>query len=72
MAGLYYLYQSIEAEAVNRYGSRAADWFLPPTTNAAVGAAALNGYNVVSHSRPVTDSYAAFAQTIWHITVPSI
>ncbi len=68
VAGLYYLYQSIEAEAVNRYGSRAADWFLPPTTNAAVGAAALNGYNVVSHSRPVTDSYAAFAQTIWHIT----
>ena len=68
VAGLYYLYQSIEAEAVNRYGTRAADWFLPPTTNAAVGAAALNGYNVVSHSRPVTDSYAAFAQTIWHIT----
>ncbi len=68
VAGLYYLYQSIEAEAVNRYGSRAADWFLPPTTNAAVGAAALNDYNVVSHSRPVTDSYAAFAQTIWHIT----
>ncbi|WP_440977780.1 TonB-dependent receptor [Sphingomonas pseudosanguinis] len=68
VAGLYYLYQSIEAEAVNRYGSRAADWFLPPTTNAAVGAAALNGYHVVSRSRPVTDSYAAFAQTIWHIT----
>ena len=68
VAGLYYLYQSIEAEAVNRYGSRAADWFLPPTTNAAVGAAALSDYNVVSHSRPVTDSYAAFAQTIWHIT----
>lgn len=68
VAGLYYLHQSIEAEAVNRYGSRAADWFLPPTTNATVGAVALNGYNVVSHSRPVTDSYAAFAQTIWHLT----
>lgn len=71
VAGLYYLYQSIEAEAVNLYGRRAADWFLPPTTNAAVGAAALNGYNVVSHSRPVTDSYAAFAQTIWHV-VPDV
>ncbi len=68
VAGLYYLHQSIEAEAVNRYGSRAADWFLPPTTNATVGAVALNGYDVVSHSRPVTDSYAAFAQTIWHLT----
>ncbi|EZP54176.1 TonB-dependent receptor [Sphingomonas sp. RIT328] len=68
VAGVYYLYQSIRAEAVNRYGSQAAAWFLAPTTNAAVGAAALNGYDVVSHSRPVTDSYAAFAQTIWHIT----
>ena len=68
VAGLYYLYQSIAAEAVNLYGSRAADWFLAPTTNAAVGAAALNGYDVVSHSRPVTDSYAAFAQTTWHVT----
>ena len=71
VAGLYYLYQSIRAEAVNRYGSRAADWFLPPTTNAAVGAAALNDYNVVSQSRPVTDSYAAFAQTTWHV-VPGV
>ena len=71
VAGLYYLYQSIEAEAVNRYGSRAADWFLPPTTNPAVGAAALNGYDVVSRSRPVTDSYAAFAQTVWHV-VPRV
>ncbi|GGB20734.1 TonB-dependent receptor [Sphingomonas metalli] len=68
VAGLYYLYQSIDAEAVNLYGSRAADWFLAPATNAAVGAAALNGYDVVSHSRPVTDSYAAFAQTVWHVT----
>lgn len=68
VAGLYYLYQSIRAEAVNLYGSQAAAWFLPPSTNPAVGAAALNGYNVVSHSRPVTNSYAAFAQTIWHIT----
>lgn len=67
VAGLYYLYQSIRAEAVNLYGARAADWFLAPATAPAVGAAALNGYNVVSHSQPVTDSYAAFAQTIWHI-----
>ncbi len=71
VAGLYYLHQSIRAEAVNLYGRRAAEWFLPPTTNAAVGAAALNGYNVVSQSRPVTDSYAAFAQTIWHV-VPDV
>jgi iron complex outermembrane receptor protein len=67
VAGLYYLYQSIKAEAVNNYGSQAAAWFLAPSTDPIVGAAALNGYSVISHSRPVTDSYAAFAQTIWHI-----
>ncbi|WP_022683512.1 TonB-dependent receptor [Sphingobium bisphenolivorans] len=68
IAGLYYLWQSIKAEALNAYGSDAARWFLAPSTDPAVGAAALNNYTVLSHSRPVTNSYAAFGQTIWHIT----
>ncbi|TVV74720.1 TonB-dependent receptor [Sphingomonas solaris] len=68
VAGLYYLYQSIKAEAVNNYGTQAAGWFLPPSTDPVVGAAALNGYSIISHSRPVTNSYAAFAQTILHVT----
>jgi iron complex outermembrane recepter protein len=68
VAGLYYLWQDIDAEAVNIYGTRAADWFLAPNTDPVVGAAALNNYAYISDSSPVTNSYAAFAQTIWHIT----
>ncbi|NWK99012.1 TonB-dependent receptor [Sphingobium lactosutens] len=68
IAGLYYLWQSIKAEALNAYGQDAAAWFLAPSVDPVVGAAALNNYTVLSHSRPVTNSYAAFGQTIWHIT----
>src|SRR3546814_1863886 len=68
IAGLYYLWQSIKAEALNAYGANAAPWFLAPTVDPAVGAAALNNYTVLSHSKPVTNSYAAFGQTIWHVT----
>lgn len=68
IAGVYYLWQSIRAEALNAYGEDAAAWFLAPSNDPTVGAAALNGYTVISHSRPVTNSYAAFGQTIWHVT----
>src|SRR3546814_8580230 len=68
IAGLYYLWQSIKVEALNAYGANAAPWFLAPTVDPAVGAAALNNYTVLSHSKPVTNSYAAFGQTIWHVT----
>jgi iron complex outermembrane receptor protein len=68
IGGLYYLWQSIKAEALNAYGRDAAAWFLAPSVDPVVGAAALNGYTIISHSKPVTNSYAAFGQTIWHIT----
>ena len=68
VAGLYYLWQSIDAESVNAYGQDAASWFVAPSVNAAAAAAALNGYTIISHSKPVTNSYAAFGQAIWHIT----
>ena len=67
VAGLYYLYQTIRAEAVNFYGSQAAAWYLAPATDPLIGALALDGYDIVSRSKPVTNSYAAFAQTIWHV-----
>jgi iron complex outermembrane receptor protein len=68
VAGLYYLWQSIDAEALNAYGSDAATWFVAPSVDRTAAAAALNGYTILSHSRPVTNSYAAFGQTIWHVT----
>ena len=68
VAGLYYLWQSIDAEAVNAYGRQAAAWFVAPTVDQTAAAAALNGYTIIGLSKPVTNSYAAFGQAIWHIT----
>ncbi|WP_199229105.1 TonB-dependent receptor [Caulobacter endophyticus] len=69
VAGLYYFWQDLEAEAVNYYGSAAADWLLAPAAaSATVRAAALNNYSIVSHSSPETTSAAAFAQGTWHVT----
>ena len=68
VAGLYYLWQAIDAEALNAYGNDAAAWFVAPNVDQTAAAAALNNYTIVGRSRPVTKSYAAFGQTIWHIT----
>lgn len=66
VAGVYWFWQAIDAEAVNLYGPYAADWFLAPAAgSAAARAAALNNYDIVSRSRPVTRSAAAFAQASW-------
>lgn len=68
VAGLYYLWQSIDAKAVNAYGRQAATWFVAPTVDQTAAAAALNGYTIIGLSKPVTNSYAAFGQAIWHVT----
>jgi iron complex outermembrane receptor protein len=68
VAGLYYLWQSIDAESVNAYGRQAAAWFVAPNVDQTAAAAALNGYTIIGLSKPVTNSYAAFGQAIWHIT----
>lgn len=68
VAGLYYFWQGIDAASVNAYGQDAGRWFAAPTVNPAVASAALDEFAILSTSRPVTRSYAAFAQTIWHVT----
>jgi iron complex outermembrane receptor protein len=69
VAGLYYFWQKIKAEAVSDYGPYAADWFLAPAAgSASARAAALNNYSILSHSSPVTKSAAAFVQATWHVT----
>jgi iron complex outermembrane receptor protein len=70
VAGVYYLYQQIKAEALNAYGSQAGAWYAP-TSDPVAAAAGLNNYTILSHSSPVTNSYAAFAQTVWHV-VPNV
>jgi iron complex outermembrane receptor protein len=67
VAGAYFFWQTIEAEALNAYGPQAANWFLAPAAApAATAAAALNNYTVISHSSPETTSAAVFAEGVWH------
>jgi len=68
VAGLYYFYQKIRGDGATRYGSAAASFYLPPAVPAALGNAALNGFEADAISVPVTRSYAAFGQATWHIT----
>ena len=67
VAGLYYFWQIIRGFGATAYGSAAPNWFLP-TAPAAVSNAALNGFRAPSTSDPQTHSYAAFAQSTWHVT----
>jgi iron complex outermembrane recepter protein len=67
VAGAYFFWQTIEAEALNAYGPQAAAWFLAPAAApAATAAAALNNYTIVSRSSPETTSAAVFAEGVWH------
>jgi len=69
VAGAYFFWQDINAEAVNAYGPAAANWFIAPTAAAPeVAAAALNNYRIVSRSSPEIHSYAAFAEGVFHAT----
>lgn len=69
VAGLYYFWQKIEAQAIANFGPLAADWLLAPAAgSAAARSAALNNYLVVGDSEPITESAAAFAQGSWHAT----
>ncbi len=67
VVGAYYLWQRNEGISNIAYGADAADWFLP-TVPAVVGEAALSGFGYETESAPEIDSYAAFGQTVWHIT----
>ncbi len=68
VAGLYYFWQGIDAESINAYGRDGGRWFAAPAVDPVVASAALDEFLIRSTSRPVTRSYAAFAQGIWHIT----
>ena len=70
VVGAYYFWQTVKGYGATGYGSAAATWFLPAAP-AAIGNAALNGFEVNSTSEPRTKTIAAFGQTDWHIT-PSV
>jgi iron complex outermembrane receptor protein len=67
VVGVYYFWQIIRGYGATAYGAAAANWNLPAVP-AAVGDAALNGFQADSTSTPETKSYAAFGQATWNAT----
>ena len=67
VVGAYYFWQRVRGYGATAYGPAAANWNLP-TVPAAIGNAALNGFEADSISTPETKSYALFGQTDWKIS----
>lgn len=65
VVGAYYFWQIVRGYGATAYGPAAANWFLP-TVPAAIGNAALSGFESHSTSTPQTRSVAAFGQATWH------
>ena len=67
VVGAYYFWQIVRGFGATAYGANAANWNLPMVA-AAVGNAALNGFEANSISTPETKSLAVFGQADWNIT----
>jgi iron complex outermembrane receptor protein len=70
VVGLYYFWQTIRSTGAGGFGSAAPDWYRAPNSPLplSVWNAALNGFQTLNHSDPITHSYAGFGQATWHIT----
>jgi iron complex outermembrane receptor protein len=64
-AGLYAFTQRIEAQPTTAYGPLAAFWLLGPEPQ--IPATLLDGYRSDASTRFDSDSYAVFAEGIWHL-----
>lgn len=65
VVGAYYFWQIVRGYGATAYGPSAPNWFLP-TVPAAIGNAALSGFEANSTSTPQTKSLAAFGQATWN------
>ena len=65
VVGAYYFWQIVRGYGATAYGSAAPNWFLP-SVPAAIGNAALSGFEANSTSTPQTKSLAAFGQATWN------
>lgn len=70
VVGLYYFWQIVRGYGDFEYGPAAGNWFRPPSSPLPLATwnAALDGFHASSISTPETRSYAAFGQTVWHIS----
>jgi iron complex outermembrane receptor protein len=67
--GLYYFWESDVGSGRTSYGTDAPIWLLG--VNNPLFQAALNGFDIVSHSSPIVNSYAGYGQATWHI-IPNL
>jgi len=64
VGGLYLFHEEIDAVGATQYGNAASAFLLGST----VPSAAANGYTLNFTGKYNTTSYAAFGQSVWHIT----
>jgi iron complex outermembrane recepter protein len=67
-AGAYFFYQDLEGQSVTGWGPQAGAWYEGPKFPVSVSDLAFNGYRVYANSDPVTNSYAGYGQSTWHVT----
>jgi iron complex outermembrane receptor protein len=63
--GLFYFWESDLGSGRTSYGTDAPIWLLG--ANSPLLQAALNGFNIISQSTPIINSYAGYGQFTWHI-----
>ncbi|WP_354292285.1 TonB-dependent receptor [Sphingomonas sp. PvP055] len=68
VAGLYYFFQKVRGVGATQFGPDAASYLYPADLAGGVASIATNGLTAQSRSDPHTRSFAAFGQTVWHIT----
>jgi iron complex outermembrane recepter protein len=69
-AGLFAYYQKLNGQNVTEWGKEAAFWLLGTQTSngTAIPSNLLSGYITTSRAVSTIESYAGFAQAIWHIS----
>ncbi|MFW2852583.1 TonB-dependent receptor [Sphingomonas sp. TX0543] len=68
VAGLYYFFQKVRGVSTAQFGPDAASYLFPADLAGGVANIATNGLLSQGRSDPHTRSFAAFGQTVWHIT----
>jgi iron complex outermembrane receptor protein len=67
-AGFFFFYQDLPGFLHTGYGADAGEWYFGPKHPVALENAALNGFQILADTDPVTNSYSGYGQATYHIT----
>jgi iron complex outermembrane receptor protein len=67
-AGFFFFYQDIPGFLHTGYGADAGEWYFGPKYPRALEHAALNGFQILADTDPVTNSYSGYGQATYHVT----